>query len=503
MTQMTHAAGFSSLAPLLAVLVSLAAVPLILASARRPNLREFWTLAASFLKFGLVFSLLPHVLAGREATVVLLEIAPGIRLALRADPFAVFFALVASGLWILTSFFSIGYVRGLDDKRQTRYFASFAVCLSATMGVAFAANLLTFIVFYEILTVATYPLVIHKETPVAIRAGRKYLAYTLTAGVFLVAATVVTYQAAGTLDFRAGGIPGLADVSGGTLRALFVLFMAGVGVKAAIMPFHGWLPTAMAAPTPVSALLHAVAVVKSGVFGVVRVVGFVFGPALMKGLGLNGVLAVFAAVTIIAASLIAFRQDNLKLRLAYSTVSHLSYIVLGSALLSTGALTGSVLHLAFHATLKITLFFCAGAIYVNLHRENISDLDGIGRVMPWTMGAFTAAAIGLSGVPPLNGFVSKWWLGWGAIEAGNVLPIALLALSGLLNAGYLLPIVRRAFLRPGKGLDGKGEASPFMVVPLVLAALLSLLFGLVPDLFFRFHDLARAVAAAILGGAGR
>ncbi|MFZ2054987.1 MAG: proton-conducting transporter membrane subunit [Candidatus Aminicenantales bacterium] len=500
---MIHAAGFPSLAPLLAVLVSLAAVPLILASAHRPNLREFWTLAAAFLKFGLVLSLLPLALAGREATAVLLEISPGIRLALRADPFAVFFALVASGLWILTSFFSIGYVRGLDDQRQTRYFAAFAVCLSATMGVAFAANILTFIVFYEILTVATYPLVIHKETPLAIRAGRKYLAYTLTAGVFLVAAAVVTFQTTGTLDFRPGGIPALAAVPAGTLRPLFFIFMAGVGVKAAIMPLHGWLPTAMAAPTPVSALLHAVAVVKSGVFGVVRVVGFVFGPALMRDLGLDNALAVFAVVTIIAASLLAFRQDNLKLRLAYSTVGHLSYIVLGATLLSTGALTGSVLHLAFHATLKITLFFCAGAIYVNLHRENISELDGIGRVMPWTMGAFTAAAIGLAGVPPLNGFVSKWWLGWGAIEAGNVLPVAVLALSGLLNAGYLLPIASRAFLRPAKGLNGKGEASPFMVAPLVLAAVMSLLFGLVPNLFFRFFDLARAVAAGILGGAGQ
>lgn len=499
---MTDAAVFTSNVPLLSVLVSMAAVPLILAFARRPNLREFWTLAAAVVKFGLVLSLLPHVLAGREAAVVLFEIAPGVRLALRADPFGVFFALVASGLWILTSFYSIGYVRGLDDKKQARYFACFAVCLSATIGVAFAANILTFIVFYEILTVATYPLVIHNETPVAIRAGRKYLAYTLTAGLFLIAAAVMIFNATGTLDFRAGGMAGLGDVSGGTLRALFVLFMAGVGVKASVMPLHGWLPTAMAAPTPVSALLHAVAVVKSGVFGVIRVVGFVFGPALMREFGFAGGLAVFAAATILLASIIAFRQDNLKRRLAYSTVGHLSYIVLGAALLSSGALTGSVLHLAFHATMKITLFFCAGAIYVNLHRENISELDGVGRVMPWTMGAFAAGAVGLSGVPPLNGFVSKWWLGWGAVEAGLVLPLLVLALSGLLNAGYLLPIVRRAFFKPGKGLEGKGEASVFMVAPLVLTAALSIVFGLFPDLFFRFFDLARAVAAGILGGAG-
>lgn len=488
--------------PLWAVLVSLAAVPLILIFSRRPNLREFWTLLAAGVKFGLVLSLLPHALAGREAALSLFEIAPGIRLALRADPFGVFFALVASGLWILTSFYSIGYVRGLDEKKQTRYFASFAVCLSATIGVAFAANLLTFIVFYEILTVATYPLVIHKETPVAVRAGRKYLAYTLSAGLCLIAAAVIVHSATGSLDFQAGGLAGLSGLSEGTLRALFVLLMAGVGVKASVMPLHGWLPTAMAAPTPVSALLHAVAVVKSGVFGVIRVVGFVFGPVLMKEMGFDTILAVFAGATILLASILAFRQDNLKRRLAYSTVGHLSYIVLGAALLSSGALTGSVLHLAFHATMKITLFFCAGAIYVNLHRENISELDGVGRVMPWTMGAFAAGAIGLAGVPPLNGFVSKWWLGWGSIEAGSVLPLVVLAASGLLNAAYLLPIVRKAFFKPGKGLEGKGEASAFMVAPLVMTAVLSLAFGLFPNLFFRFFDLARRVAAGILGGGG-
>ncbi len=499
---MTDAPVFASNTPLLAVLVSLAAVPLILLFSQRPNLREFWTLLAAVIKFGLVLSLLPLALAGQAAAVVLFEIAPGIRLALRADAFGVFFALVASGLWILTSFYSIGYVRGLGEKKQTRYFASFAVCLSATIGVAFAANLLTFIVFYEILTVATYPLVIHKETPVAVRAGRKYLAYTLSAGLCLIAAAVLIFNAAGTLDFQAGGLAGLRDLPDGTLRALFVLFMAGVGVKASIMPLHGWLPTAMAAPTPVSALLHAVAVVKSGVFGVLRVVGFVFGPALMREAGFDTILAVFAGATILIASILAFRQDNLKRRLAYSTVGHLSYIVLGAALLSSGALTGSVLHLAFHATMKITLFFCAGAIYVNLHRENISELDGIGRIMPWTMGAFAAGAIGLAGVPPLNGFVSKWWLGWGSIEAGLILPLAILVVSGLLNAGYLLPIVRNAFFKPGKDLQDHGEASPFMVVPLVLTAVVSVVFGFFPDLFFRLVDLARMVAAGILGGGG-
>jgi multicomponent Na+:H+ antiporter subunit D len=370
------------------------------------------------------------------------------------------------------------------------------------MGIAFAANLLTFVFFYEILTIATYPLVIHKETKVAIAAGRKYLVYTLTAGVLLIAATAWTYRITDTLDFRAGGLFGNALFSPSAITVLFLLFLGGVGVKAAVMPLHSWLPAAMAAPTPVSALLHAVAVVKSGVFGVVRVVGFVFGPELMRQFDLNIFLAAVAGVTIILASLLAFRQDNLKHRLAYSTVGHLSYIVLGVALLSQASLTGGLLHIANHATMKITLFFCAGAIYVKYHKERISELDGIGRAMPWTMGAFTVGAIGLAGIPPINGFVSKWQLGLGALQAAEMLPLAVLMLSGLLNAGYFAPIVYRAFLKKPAVPYEHGEASLAMVVPLVITALLSLLLGLNPDLFFHFYRMAAAVSGSILGGGG-
>src|SRR3989339_610618 len=417
---MTNPEIYRSLMPFYAVMVSLIAAPLILMSSRQANLREFWTLAASLVKFAVVFLLLPGALAGRIAEFIFWEISPGIALSLKADTLGVFFALIASGLWILTSFYSIGYVRGLNEHKQTRYFASFAVCLSATMGIAFAANLLTFVFFYEILTIATYPLVIHKETKVAIAAGRKYLIYTLTAGVLLIAATAWTYRITGALDFRAGGLFGNTSLSPSIMMVLFLLFMGGVGVKAAVMPLHSWLPAAMAAPTPVSALLHAVAVVKSGVFGVVRVVGFVFGPELMRQFGLNTLLAIFAGATIILASLLAFRQDNLKHRLADSTVGHLSYIVLGAALLSPASLIGGLLHIANHATMKITLFFCAGALYVKHHKEKISELDGIGRAMPWTMGAFTVGAIGLAGVPPINGFVSKWQPGLGARLAPGI-----------------------------------------------------------------------------------
>ncbi len=496
---MTFYETYPSIQPLLAVLVSLVAAGAIVASDRRPRLRETWTLAAAAVKFALVLGLLPGALAGRAAAVTLFEIAPGVSLSLRADPLGVFFALVASGLWVVTSVYSISYMRAGGEANQTRYFASFAVCLSATIGVAFSANLLTFLIFYEILSLATYPLVIHKETPEALAAGRKYLAYALTAGGLLLVATAWTWQVAGTLEFRPGGILAQSGAGPGAIRAIFLLALAGVGVKAGIMPLHGWLPSAMVAPTPVSALLHAVAVVKSGVFGVVRLVGFVFGPELMQALGLATVLAVFAGATVVLASLLALRQDNLKRRLAYSTVGHLSYIVLGVALLSLSGFSGALMHLANHATMKITMFFCAGAISVSLKKKNVSELDGVGRDMPWTMAAFTIAALGLAGVPPVNGFVSKWLLCLGTLEASELLGLVVLLLSGLLNAAYFFPIVHRAFFRPSRDPARGREAPASMVIHIVVVAVLSVGLGFFPDLFF---DLATAVTAGVLAGPG-
>jgi multicomponent Na+:H+ antiporter subunit D len=485
--------------PFLAVMVSMAAVPLILLSSKSPNTREFWTLAAAFVKFLLVFSLLPAALEGRIAEFTIVQIAPGINLALRVDPMGIFFALVASGLWILTSFYSIGYVRGAHEKKQTRYFASFAICLSATIGIAFSANLLTFLIFYEILTLATYPLVVHKETDEAYRSGRMYLIYALSAGVLLIAAIGWTYTMAGTIDFRPGGLLAGVIQDPWVAKILFLLFMAGVGVKAGIMPLHSWLPRAMVAPTPVSALLHAVAVVKSGVFGVIRIVGFVFGPEVMQTFGLNLILAVLAGTTILVASLIALKQDNLKARLAYSTVGHLSYIVLGVALISVDGFTGGIMHLANHATMKITLFFCAGAIYVNLHKTEISQLDGIGKAMPWTMGMFTIGALGLAGVPPINGFVSKWFLCLGALAADQLIIVGIFVVSGLLNAAYFFPIIHRAFLRKGDhSISHHGEAPLLMVVPICIVGVLSLLFGFFPNMMFNFYDLASTVAGSIM-----
>lgn len=488
-----------SLKPLLAVLVSLVATLLIVIPGQRPNMRESWTILAAIAKFGIIFSMLPAVLQGTYPAVDLLTISPGVSLAFKVDSLGILFGLSASALWILTSFYSIGYVRGVPEHKQTRYFASFAVCLSATVGIAFAANLLTLVIFYEILTIATYPLVIHKETGEAIAAGRKYLVYLLSGGVMLLLALALTYQTAGTVDFQAGGFL-TAEAGKGIVLTLFFLFLTSFGVKSAIMPLHSWLPTAMAAPTPVSALLHAVAVVKAGVFGFARAVGFIIGPELLHWSGAASILAVFAAATILIASLIAIRKDNLKMRLAYSTVGHLSYIILGITMLAPGAWVGGVLHIVNHAMMKITLFFCAGAIYVRAHVDSVSQMNGIGRQMPVTMTAFAIASLGLAGIPPVNGFISKWYLVQGTFAIGQPAFAIVFLLSGLLNAGYLLSIVGRAFFVKSDTFVKFGEASPLMVVPLVITATLSVLFGIFPDQVAHFYSLALQVAGDVLGG---
>jgi len=303
------------------------------------------------------------------------------------------------------------------------------------------------------------------------------------------------------VDFRAGGILS-EQVTKGSVSLLFTLFLLGFGFKSAIMPLHSWLPSAMVAPTPVSALLHAVAVVKAGVFGMARAIGFIIGPEMLHSSGCAGVLAFLAAATILVASLIALKQDNLKARLAYSTIGHLSYILLGMAILSPSAWVGGLLHIVNHAVMKITLFFCAGAIYIKTHRTQVSELDGIGRQMPITMGAFALAAMGLAGVPPVTGFISKWYLVQGSLSAGQIALAVTFLISGVLNAGYFFSIVVRAFFRRSENFARFDEASPFMVVPLALTALLSLLLGMFPNSFPYFFELASRVAGSVLGGGG-
>ena len=454
--------------PLLAVLVSLVASGFIVASYRSPNIREAWTLLAAVVKFAVVASMLPRVLEGTVFEWTVIELVSGVPFVLRADALGMLFAVLASGLWIITSLYSIGYMRGNNETNQTRYFAAFAVSLSATMGIAFAGNLVTIFVFYELLSIATYPLVAHDETDEARSAGRKYLAYTLFGGgVLVLAGTVLVYWLTGTVSFTAGGIDELAAADPGLAMLAFFLLAIGFGVKAGIMPLHQWLPEAMVAPTPVSGLLHAVAVVKSGAFGVSRVVLDVFGPELVFDLSLpfgfsaGLVLSTIGAITLTAASLIALRKDHLKQRLAYSTVSQLSYIVLGLGLFGWYGLVGALLHIPAHAFMKLTLFFCAGNIHVSTHTDYISEMAGIGKRMPLTMGAFTVASLGMAGIPLVAGFVSKYYMLLGGIQMGAELtPVAYylvgaLLLSGVLNIAYFWPVIYTAFFEAEEDHDAK------------------------------------------------
>ena len=447
--------------PLYAVLVSFVAMFGIFAAHRRPNLREGVTLVAAAVKFAIVAAMLPGVLDGETYTFSTGEFVAGIEFTLRADPLGMLFAFLASGLWIITSFYSIGYMRGLDEHGQTRYFASFAASLSATMGIAFAGNLVTIFIFYELLSVATYPLVAHNEDDEARSAGRKYLAYTMFGGgVLVLAGTVLVFWLAGTVTFTPGGIEGLAEVANSDtslVQLAYVLLAVGFGVKAGLMPLHQWLPVAMVAPTPVSGLLHAVAVVKSGAFGVARVTLDVFGPEVAFQIGMGVVVSTIAAFTLLAASFIALRKDHLKQRLAYSTVSQLSYIVLGLGIFGWYGLVGALLHIPAHAFMKLTLFFCAGAIHVETHTDYISEMAGIGKRMPVVLGCFALAAAGMAGIPLFAGFVSKYYLLIGGIEMGSVglyLAGALLV-SGVLNIAYFWPVVYTAFFESEDDHDAK------------------------------------------------
>ena len=441
-----------------AALIGVVVVPLLGALAlmlagSRPNLREAMSLAAGVILLALVVRLLPRALSGDWPAAVLAEPIPGLSLAVSAEPLGVLFGLIASFLWIVTTVYSIGYMRGHGEAHQTRFYTFFAVAMGCTMGVAFADNLFTLFVFYEVLTLSTYPLVTHAGTQEARQGGRTYLGILMATSMgFLLLAVVWTWKLTGNVSFTSGGILGGA-ASPLVIGVLFALYVFGIG-KAALMPFHRWLPAAMVAPTPVSALLHAVAVVKAGVFAILKITVYIFGLDLLRDTGVTDWLLWVAAFTILVASVIALRQDNLKARLAYSTISQLSYIVMGALLVNSTALAGSTLHLATHAFGKITLFFCAGAILVASHKTKVSQLDGLGRQMPWTMGAFFLASLSIVGLPPMGGMWGKWYLALGAIDAGYVVLVGVLMVSTLLNIAYLIPVPIRAFL--GKA-DAGGE----------------------------------------------
>jgi len=490
----------------------LAPFAILLAGRRSQNLREGVSFVAAALAFLSVARFIPEVLSGLIWKQDLFHILPGITISICLDGLGIIFALIATFLWFFATSYNIGYMRSLKEHAQTRYYFCFGVAIFGAVGVAMSANVFTLYLFYEIISVFTYPLVAHHEDEEGFAGAKKYLVYLMgTSKLFLLPAMALTYVLAGGLDFSLGEISRgffinpdgsyktvLAAHNPWLIQLTYGLFIAGLA-KAALMPFHNWLPSAMVAPTPVSALLHAVAVVKAGVFSVSRIILSLFGAQTMHDFGLSQPTAYLAALTIVAASCIALTKDDIKARLAYSTVSQLSYVILGVALIGAAAgevfspnlvaAQGGLLHIGHHAFGKITLFFGAGAIYVATHLRAISKMNGLGRRMPWTFGAFGLASLTMIGVPPVAGFVSKWYLLGGALAGGQFIILAALLTSTILNAGYFAPIFFRAFfLKPEEGTDLSHyhEAPATMVVPLVLTSLVSLGLGLCPWVFQNF-----------------
>ncbi len=461
-------------------------------SGRWPNLREGVTLVSGALVMISVFTLYSRFQNGESLAVELIEPLPGLPILFEIEALGMLFALVAGILWLVTSVYAIGYMRSHHEQNQTRFFAMFAIAIGSTLAIAFAGNMFTLFLGYEILTVSTYPLVAHAGTPEAKRGARTYLGILLGTSIGLqLLAILITYAMTGTLDFREGGILA-GQVHPLWAGLLYALYVFGIG-KAALMPFHRWLPSAMVAPTPVSALLHAVAVVKAGVFTVLKVTIYIFGTEFLAETGVTDWLIWFAGATILLSSLVAMTKDNLKARLAYSTVSQLSYIVLGAMLLNTAGLVGGTLHIVMHAFAKITLFFGAGAILVAAHKTKVSELDGLGRAMPITFATFLIASLSIIGLPPLGGAWSKWYLALGTIEASQWVLLGILMVSSLLNIAYLLPIPIRAFFGQAPGGDTHTsikEAPTSCLIAMVITALACFVLFFYPDPFLELANTA-------------
>jgi multicomponent Na+:H+ antiporter subunit D len=449
----------------------------------RDRLRIVLNMTGASIKLILVGVMLWGVAQGNEYA-IRHTVIPGLDLVLQVDALALLFVSLSAVLWFLTTVYAIGYLKNSPDRN--RFFGFFSLCVSSTVGIALAGNLFTFFFFYELLTLTTYPLVVHRGSQAALRAGNTYLAYTLGGGAVLLVGTVWLYSLAGHGDFQQGGsLDSLGPEARTQLQMIFLCLMAGLGVKAALIPLHGWLPIAMVAPAPVSALLHAVAVVKAGAFGIVRVVYEVYGIEFTHSLALLMPLSIVAAITIVWGSLRALSQDDLKRRLAFSTVSQVSYIVLGVTLFGPIGTVGGLVHLIHQGIMKITMFFCAGNYAETLGLHKVSELDGVGSRMPWNTAAFTIAALGMIGVPPMAGFISKWYLGLGALSAGMAWALALLALSSLLNAAYFLPILYRAWFKPRmhpfeERIPARGglETDRLLLIPPVVTAALTVAAGL-------------------------
>jgi multicomponent Na+:H+ antiporter subunit D len=474
---MTAPVIIEDIRPFLAFLIPLVGViGIVWAGEGRKNLRETFTFIAAIAQASVVLSMVPEVLGGVNFEYNIWQVFTNVPLLLRVDGPGLLFACVASILWIATTLYAVGYMRGLHEHAQTRFYAFFAISLSATMGVAFSGNLLTIYFFYEMLSVSTFPLVTHMQDKDARTGGRTYLGYLLFTSLCLLLPALswcYVWLDGGqtTMDFL-GDVGKVGDFSQTTQIILLFLFTFGFA-KAGLMPLHSWLPGAMVAPTPVSALLHAVAVVKVGVFCLYRVYADVFGTEVLQSLNGEDWMIGIACATILISSLIALSQDNLKRRLAFSTIGQLGYVALGVTLATENGMGGSVLHIAMHACGKITLFFCAGAIFVATGKKYVSQLRGLGRKMPITMGAFMIGSLSVIGLPPLGGFVSKWYLALGALDRDALWVVVVLLISSLLNVFYLLPVAVTAFFRTEESEEDSGvkEAPWTCVVPLALTAL--------------------------------
>jgi multicomponent Na+:H+ antiporter subunit D len=424
-----------------------------------------------------------YLIGGKSNPVTVVEVNRFLAVQLGADSLGLYFGLLVSLLWVFTAFYASGYMA--HEHNPQRFFVFFTLCLGITLGIAFSANLFTFYIFYELLTLGTYPLVIHEENSGSLAAGKKYLVYSFSGAALILLAIILTFFITGRLGFTPGGI---FDRAYPGIELLFMAFFTGFGVKAAVIPLHSWLPSAMVAPTPVSALLHAVAVVKSGVFAIIRVTYYIFGSQILVQAGINKYVLPVVGLTILFGSITALTQKNLKKRLAYSTVSQLSYILLGVFLFNRSGLTGGLTHIVIHAFLKITLFFCAGIILVMTQKTEVSQLKGIGKDMPVTMLCFTLASIGLTGIPPTNGFISKWYLSIGSLEQGRFVYVIVLLVSALVTACYLFPISINAFFGRKEGTESHSEPPATMLIPVVVLTAAGLIMGIFPSVAMGIID---------------
>lgn len=476
---------------LIALLVPLIGTLGVLFMGKNENVREGVSSVASLILLAIVASMVPAVLDGKILVYHMFTVLPGITVTLRADGMSMIFALVASSLWTIAVYYSLGYMRAHAEHAQTRFNACFALAIFGALGVAFSDNFFTMYLFYEIVSVCTYPLVAHAQDKAGYAGAKKYIVYlTTTAKLFLLPALILIYVITGTLDFPHNIHEGLfsGDTESWIVIMLYIFCLFGFA-KNGIMPFHHWLPGAMVAPTPVSALLHAVAVVKVGVFCTTRTMLYIFGVDTMHALNLGIPTAYFVGFTVLAASILALSKDNLKERLAYSTISQLSYIILGVALLTPAGIDGGLIHIVNHAFAKITLFFCAGAIMIAHHKKDLSEMGGLGKSMPITFTCFFIASLSMIGAPPVAGFITKWNLLIGSIQADQMGILLILIASTMLNAGYFMPVTIKAFFgkRPeGETYQGIQEAPLSMLIPIVIACTISVLLGIFPNFMMQF-----------------